>query len=171
MLPFQGCAPFWCIQAASWACNKLNICLDQYGCCEEAVWIGDQLLSSHAAPASATFQAHTVPSSTFQSFPPKVSPFSLGPFPCRHLIRYAEQEPLLLLACTVKGSTLAHMAAEAGRRSTLELLVSLVRRHAADLSARLQEVLAWSDSGADLLKNMRCAGHMLLQQPTSPPDI
>jgi hypothetical protein len=76
-------------------------------------------------------------------------------FSCRHLVRYAEQEPLLLLACTVKGYTLAHMAAEAGRRSTLELLVALVRTHAAGLSARLQEVLAWSDSGADLLKSMR----------------
>lgn len=74
---------------------------------------------------------------------------------CSHLIKYAQQEPLLLLACTVKGHSLAHMAAEAGRTSTLQLLVQLVQEKAARLSARLQEVLRWSDSGAELLKNMK----------------
>jgi hypothetical protein len=47
------------------------------------------------------------------------------------------------------------MAAEAGRTTTMQLLVQLVQEKAARLSARLQEVLRWSDSGAELLKNMK----------------
>jgi hypothetical protein len=79
---------------------------------------------------------------------------------CRHLVKYTRNEPLLLLACTLKGYSLAHMAAESGSLSTLQLLVQLVEQYAARLCARLQEVLSWSDSGAEVLKNMRCA-----QQP------
>ncbi len=79
---------------------------------------------------------------------------SCAMYPCRHLVKYAQQEPLLLLACTVKGHSLAHMAAEAGNASTLQLLVQLVQEKAARLSARLQEVLSWSDDGAEL-KNIK----------------
>lgn len=76
---------------------------------------------------------------------------------CRHLVKYTREEPLLLLACTLKGYSLAHMAAEVGSLSTLQLLVQLVGQYAARLCARLQEVLSWSDSGPEMLKSTRCA--------------
>jgi hypothetical protein len=76
----------------------------------------------------------------------------------RHLVKFAQQEPLLLLSCTVKGHSLAHMAAEAGSLDTLQLLVQLVGRYAVRLSARLEEVLSWSASGSEMLKTMRWVG-------------
>lgn len=79
----------------------------------------------------------------------------LLPHTARLLVKYAQQEPLLLLSCTIKGHSLAHMAAESGSLATLQLLVKLVSLYAVRLSARLQEVLSWSASGSDMLKTMR----------------
>jgi len=73
----------------------------------------------------------------------------------RHLIKACSQEPLLLLACTLKGFSLAHMAADSGNAATLQLLIKLVSRYAGQLARRLQEVLSWSSSGADILKAAR----------------
>lgn len=73
-------------------------------------------------------------------------------------MEYASQEPLLLLACSLKGFSLAHTAADAGSTSTLQLLIELMHQHAQDLSARLQEVLDWGSNGAEVLKNLRWVG-------------
>lgn len=44
--------------------------------------------------------------------------------------------------------------------TTVQLLVKLVEQYAVRLTARLQEVLSWSESGAEMLKSMRCAETM-----------
>lgn len=104
--------------------------------------IGIERLDTEDATSSHQHTTHTIPPTASHTTN-------------RHLQEYTHQEPLLLLACTVKGAGLAHMAAEAGRLDTLRLLVQLVGQYGPRLAARVQEVLSWSDSGLETLKSLR----------------
>jgi hypothetical protein len=75
-----------------------------------------------------------------------------------HLQAAASDEPLLLLASTMRHATLVHMAAQQGRVQTLRALIGLICSHGGALSARLTDLAARDDASPDLAAALkRCA--------------